>query len=223
MIYVIPQRSNIILKLFADEVKLYSEVYSTSDDNLQIWLNNIVKWADLWQLKLSSSKCFVLPIGKSMVNTVYKINETRLLKAVSNTDLGVEIYSFLIFDQHIDKTCNTAKQRAAIILKCFMSRNPALLVKAFITCRPIRPMLQYACNVWSPFQLIHIDKLEHVQRYFTKHLKDMYNLSYGERLLNLGLESLDVRRLRSNLVMHFKILYYYVDLQFTDFFKINNN
>ena len=71
--------------------------------------------------------------------------------------------------------------------------------------------------------MIHIDKLEHVQRYFTKRLKGMYNLSYGERLLNLGLESLEVRRLRSNLVMYFKILHGYVDLQFTDFFKINNN
>ena len=51
----------------------------------------------------------------------------------------------------------------------------------------------------------------------------MYNLSYSERLLNLGLESLEVRRLRSDLVMYFKMLHGYVDLQFTDVFKINNN
>ena len=78
-----------------------------------------------------------------MINTVYKINDTKLLKAISNTDLGVEIDSFLVFYQHIDKTCNKAKQRAAIIFKCFKSRNPALLVKAFITY--VRPILE--CNV----------------------------------------------------------------------------
>ena len=50
------QQSNVILKLFADNVKLYSEVYSTSDDNLQICLNNIVKCTDLWQLECSPSK-----------------------------------------------------------------------------------------------------------------------------------------------------------------------
>ena len=99
------QQPNVKLKLFADDVKLYSDVYSTSDDNLQICLNKIVMWADLWQLKLSHSKCSVLSIGKSMINTVYKINDTKLLKDVSNTDLGVEIDSFLLFDQHyIDKT-----------------------------------------------------------------------------------------------------------------------
>ena len=32
-----------------------------------------------------------------------------------------------------------------------------------------------------------------------------------------------VRRLRSDLVMYFKILHGYVALHFTDFFKINNN
>ena len=156
-----------------------------------------------------------------MINTVYKINDTTLLKAISNTDLGVEIDSFLTFDQHIVKTCNKAKQRAAIILKCFKSRNPALLVKAFIPY--VRSILEYACNVWSPFKLIHIDKLKHVQRYSTRRLKRMYNLSNGERLLNLCLESLEVRRLRSDLLMYFKTLHGYADLQFTDFFKINNN
>ena len=104
-----------MLKLFADDVKLYSEVYSTSNDNLQIWLNNIVIWADLWQLKLFSSKCSVLSIGKSVINTVYTINDTKFWKVVSNTDLWFDIDSFLMFDQHIDKMSNKAKQRAAII------------------------------------------------------------------------------------------------------------
>ena len=35
------QQSNVKLKLFVDDVKLYSDVYSTSDDNLQICLNKI--------------------------------------------------------------------------------------------------------------------------------------------------------------------------------------
>ena len=70
---------------------------------------------------------------------------------------------------------------------------------------------------------MHIDKLDHVQRCFAKRLKGMYNLSYGERLLNLVLERLQVRKLRCDLVMYFKILHGYVDLQFNDFFKINNS
>ena len=81
----------------------------------------------------------------------------------------------------------------------FQVMNPAPFVKAFITY--VGPILECAFNVRSPFKLIHIDKLEHVQRYFTKRLNGVYNLSCGESLLNLGLESLQVRRLRSDLVM----------------------
>ena len=36
------QQSNVKLMLFAEDVKLYSDVYCTSDDNLQICLNKIV-------------------------------------------------------------------------------------------------------------------------------------------------------------------------------------
>ena len=45
-----------------------------------------------------------------MINTVYKINDIKHQKAISNTEVGVEIDSFIMFDQHIDKTCNKAKQ-----------------------------------------------------------------------------------------------------------------
>ena len=45
-----------------------------------------------------------------MNNTVYKIKVIKLRKTISNTKVGVEIHSFIMFDQHIDKTCNKAKQ-----------------------------------------------------------------------------------------------------------------
>ena len=123
------QQSSVKLKLFADDIKLYSDVYSTSDDNLQICLNKSLCGLIYVNLNYLSVNALSYLLEKSMINTVYKINDTKLLKAVSNTELGVEINSFLMFDQHIDKTCNKAKQRAAIHLKCFKSRNPALLIK----------------------------------------------------------------------------------------------
>ena len=50
------QQSNVKLKLFADDVKLYRDVYSTSDDNLQICLNKIVMW-------LVYDNLFYLPVN----------------------------------------------------------------------------------------------------------------------------------------------------------------
>jgi len=50
--------------------------------------------------------------------------------------------------------------------------------KAFMTY--IRPMLEYSSGVWSPTQAGLIDKLESVQRHFTKRIPAIHELSYRE-------------------------------------------
>jgi len=53
----------IIVKLFADDVKVYLQVVNVSDTvMLQGALDLIVEWASTWQLQLSVSKCNMLTI-----------------------------------------------------------------------------------------------------------------------------------------------------------------
>jgi len=60
----------------------------------------------------------------------------------------------------------------------------------------------------STFQEIEIDRIESVQRRFTKWLRFLNNMSYSQRLVSLDLESLDVRRLRQDLGL---LLMYKID------------
>jgi len=46
--------------------------------------------------------------------------------------------------------------RAALILKCFHTGNPEVLVKAF--CTYVRPILEYCTPVWSPHHIGLVDK-----------------------------------------------------------------
>jgi len=56
--------SGVNLKLFADDVKLYSVINSTvTPDSLQACLSAIRDWSEHWQLKLSPAKCTVLHIS----------------------------------------------------------------------------------------------------------------------------------------------------------------
>jgi hypothetical protein len=48
-------------------------------------------------------------------------------------------------------------------------------------------------------------KIENVQRNFTKRLPTLKHLTYFERLASLGLEPLELRRLRFDLIYYFKI------------------
>ena len=111
---------------------------------------------------------------------------------------------------HIYNIVRKANTRAKLILKCFHSRDPAVLVKAFNTY--VRPLLEYGISVWNPCSIGDINRLESVQRSFTYKVllkcKIPYNdeLRYNDRLKLFGLERLEVRRLRTDLTELFKII-----------------
>jgi len=200
----------VTIKLFADDAKLYSVLSdSSTPDCLQSCLTAISDWSDHWQLKLSPTKCSVLhvsPLRMRNVSTdfVYHINNTALPSVDSVTDLGVTYNRKLMFRPHIDNIVSKAALRAKLILKCFCSRDPSLLTRAF--CTFVRPILEYCSTIWNPCFKGDISKIESVQRRFTKRLSGMYNLSYSCRLARLSLDSLYCRRVKADLTMCYKVM-----------------
>ena len=51
---------------------------------------------------------------------------------------------------HINTIVAKASQRANAILRCFQSRDPCVLLRAFKVY--VRPILEYNTTVWSPSQ-----------------------------------------------------------------------
>jgi len=110
------------------------------------------------------------------------------------------------FSSHINNvTVTRASARANLIHKCFMSKEVSLLRRAFTVY--VRPLLEYASCVWSPHLITDIQRLERVQRRFTKRLRGLSILTYKDRLQVLGLQSLESRRLQSDLTyrLHIKL------------------
>ena len=60
--------------------------------------------------------------------------------------------------------------------------------------------------MWSPHTACNVNKIESCQRWFTKRIKGLYGLDYQQRLAFLGLESLQVRRIKYDLIMCYNIL-----------------
>jgi len=63
---------------------------------------------------------------------------------------------------------------------------------------------------------IDIDRLERVQRHYTKRLEGFWNVNYADRLRICSLISLERRRLLSDLLLCFKIVHNHIDLVFSD-------
>ena len=82
----------------------------------------------------------------------------------------------------------------------------------------VRPLLEYASPVWSPQYSYQVDKVESVQRRFTKRLRAYSYLNYPSRLNELALMSLEKRRLVKDLVLTYKIIFGLLDIDSRKFF-----
>jgi len=122
---------------------------------------------------------------------------------------------------HIAKITAIAHQRVNILLRSSTTRDIAILVKAFVTY--VRPLLEYNMVIWTPYRKGDIHTIENVQRRFTKRLRGCSNLTYAERRTKLCLPTLELRRIHSDLIMCYKIVFGIVKLEIGGFFTFNTN
>ena len=212
---------NVHVKLFADDIKLYTELsYPSAHINFQSQLNLIHLWASTWQVEISYEKCNILYLRKKLPQT-FSFNNTQIRTADSVNDLGLLIAPGLKFNNHIDNIILKAKQRASIIHRSFLSKDKTILTRAFTTY--VRPLLEYASPVWSPSHLTLISAIKSVRRNFTKRLPGFQNLNYSDRLKILKLKSLEHRRLIVDLglLTCHEIIHHHISITSANFLKLS--
>ena len=98
-------------------------------------------------------------------------------------------------------------------------------------------LTRFVCfRLRSPYQLDDIDLIESVQREFTRRIpaikkyikkqklkKKSFTYSYPERLKALKMDSLEIRRIRADLVMIYKMYHEKVNLNFNDSFTADTH
>jgi len=94
------------------------------------------------------------------------------------------------------------------------------LRRAFVVY--VRPLLEYATCVWSPHRVGQVKRVESVQRKFTKRLPGYYSLDYKSRLMRLHADSLELRRLRYDLIYTYNVVFGLVNGAANDFFTLTS-
>ena len=167
--------------LFADDTKLFSKITNGDDvRRLQQDLDKLQDWSADWLLNFHPDKCKLLTLGlRKTVSEYHLISKSAKydLEYVTNMkDLGIVIDSNLNFEAHMHETINKANQTMGMIRRAFISIDESMFVclfKAFV-----RPQLEYANAVWSPYKVKDINAVENVQRRATKLIPSLKELTY---------------------------------------------
>ena len=190
-------------------------------------MDSICLWLKERQLKLAPHKCSVLEIKRSSVisnSPTFYLDNTEITSSSTVKDLGIFLSSDLKWAQHIDHVYKTASLTSYRILKSFKTTNIWTLLNLYTTY--VRPKLEFNSCIWSPYLNKDIERIERIQKSFTRKACLRCNIpfsSYQNRLYLLGIQSLQYRRLTFDLIQIFKIINGLSDIKFDNYFIFKQN
>lgn len=196
-------------RLFADDTSL--SFSSTDLATIEFILNNdlvqLSKWATHWLITFNPLKTEVMLISNiyNDYNLEFKYNNTILNIVDTHKHLGVIISSDNKWNKHIDSIIDTASRQLSYLRKVKYLLPKEILNKLY--CTYIRPILEYASEVWDGCNLTDANRLEQVQMIAARIVTGLPTFASLQSLYyETGWETLAERRKQKKLNLMYKIV-----------------
>ena len=209
------------IHLYADDILLYRTI-NVMDDcvKLQDNLNALQQWEKRWQMHYNPLKCFYIRLSNKKHLLDYSIHNIALQETNTIKYLGVHIDNKLTLKSHVDTIVNSVK---GFLSQNFKHCPPSVKSKCYQTL--IRPVLEYASIVWSPYLVTLIVKPEAVLCCSVHFILNDYSRTSSvtrHMMESLSLPLLESRRFCNRAIMMFKILNNIVDISIDTTVLVSN-
>jgi hypothetical protein len=184
-----------------------------------------VKWSSDNALPLAPDKSIfmILRRRRTVKSTDTLLVDGVVVPATTETrDLGIQLRDDLECSSHVLEVTKKAFRISNLILRVLKTKKLELFKKAY--CTLVLPILEYASVVWCPIYAKDVNKIETVQRRFTKRAQRKCGLSYQQytdRLIRWNIKTLEYRRMQTDLITVYKILYGFMDVNREQFFRVS--
>jgi ribonuclease P/MRP protein subunit RPP40 len=145
------------------------------------------------------SKCKVMHVGKKNPNYEYFMRGTKVSTTEEERDVGVTVSANLKPAAQCTKAAGTATSVFNQLKRNFHYRDRVTFVRLYK--QYARPHLEFSTPSWAPWLAGDREVLEKVQEKAVKMVAGPKGRTYEERSAELGLESLQERRIRQDMAL----------------------
>ena len=194
----LPLSANCHLTLFADDMLLYRPILCEGDFSLlQEDIDRISNWVDCNYLQFNVQKCKLMYVTRktqSPFTPCLRLHNQQLEVVSTYKYLGLLLSNDLSWSEHIKYLCSKARKILGLIYRRFYQFSSSeSLLQMYISL--VRPNVEYASQVWSPYRIGEVNSIESVQKFALRMCAKNWNAGYEQLLELFSLPDLQQRRL----------------------------
>lgn len=169
---------------------------------LQEDIDNLVRWCEENRLYFNKDKCAIFTATRSntIINNIYTIGNHVIERKNEIRDLGVMVDRHFSFTHHMEQKMTQAKRIIGLI-KYSTRSHFTIDTQRILYLSLVRPILEFASVIWSPYHDIYVNEIESIQKQFIIYLQNSRRnatsfrlVPYFDRCSELNIQPLCLRR-----------------------------